>query len=286
MSITNFYDLPQFLVNALARDNYPVHPDKTISVTELIDSPRIASLKRQYPDIEVEAMNMADTLIGNAVHSYIELSNSDSSALFEQRLTAKVGGITITGQVDVIDGTTLYDIKTANVSYGGIRTKWQQQVNIYRWLCEQNGIPITALRVIVFYKGWSKTRLDSSQFYPPTPVEVLNVPLLYDIHEFIDSRVLLHSTENPECSPDDRWERPGEYVVYKGLAKRGKVFHTLAEALDWLKEKSVAAVPIYKELVEHETGYYIYHKPTTWLRCANYCEFNAVCEQYAASARA
>lgn len=70
--LTNKYDLPETLVNAVKNDSYVSGGD--ISVTALIDSPRIRILKRKY-DYEEDVSEVLYALLGTAMHHIIERAN-------------------------------------------------------------------------------------------------------------------------------------------------------------------------------------------------------------------
>jgi hypothetical protein len=74
MELTNKFGLPETLVSALKADPYQAVGD--ISVTTLIDSPRIRMLKRHNQGkIEEDVSNMLWALMGSAVHTVLERAN-------------------------------------------------------------------------------------------------------------------------------------------------------------------------------------------------------------------
>jgi hypothetical protein len=74
---TNKYNLPQSFVNAVKVDNHVTRGD--ISVTTLIDAPRIRQLKRKHQIVE-DVSDRVFALMGTAVHHVLELSDIGSSS--------------------------------------------------------------------------------------------------------------------------------------------------------------------------------------------------------------
>ena len=72
MNLTNKYDLPQSLVNAVGRFSYS-RGKSDISVTQLIDSPRIVKLKELHNDkIVSDISEEIWKLVGSALHLIAE----------------------------------------------------------------------------------------------------------------------------------------------------------------------------------------------------------------------
>jgi len=72
MKITNNYNLPQSIVNAISFDER-VPKENYISVTRLIDSPLIHQLmKEHWDDIKQDASSMLWSLLGKAVHYVLD----------------------------------------------------------------------------------------------------------------------------------------------------------------------------------------------------------------------
>lgn len=101
MKLTNKLGLPEAIVRAVANDSYePGHGD--MSITTLIDSPRIAVLSRQYrEEIEEDAADRIFSLLGQSIHEILRRANS--SGIVEKRLYADIEGWKISGQFDRIE---------------------------------------------------------------------------------------------------------------------------------------------------------------------------------------
>lgn len=73
--LTNRYNLPQTLVDAVKYDTHKL--TGTISVTTLIDGPRIRILKKMY-DYESDVIDNIYALMGTALHHILERANIES----------------------------------------------------------------------------------------------------------------------------------------------------------------------------------------------------------------
>ena len=91
MKITNKLGLPQTLYNLARRDRYSRGKSR-ISVTQLIDSPRVRLLREKHDDeIEVDVSEMVWPLIGQALHHVVE-QGADSKHLSEERVFLTING--------------------------------------------------------------------------------------------------------------------------------------------------------------------------------------------------
>ena len=100
MKITNKFGMPQPFVDFAINDKYS-KGKADISVTSLIDSPRVRIMKDVYQDqIEVDAVDMVWALFGTAVHSVLEQSNSSKNIINEERIFAELNGWILSGALD------------------------------------------------------------------------------------------------------------------------------------------------------------------------------------------
>src|SRR3990167_5306958 len=102
MKITNAYDLPEAIVRAARSDRYS-RGRARMSVTQLIDSPRVQALRAKHRDDMVEDVtDRIWALLGTAVHHLLEMGAGDEH-IVEERLYTTVLGCTISGGVDIQD---------------------------------------------------------------------------------------------------------------------------------------------------------------------------------------
>ena len=77
MNITNKFGLPQPFVDFIKNDKYN-RGDADISVTSLIDSPRVALMRQKHKDeIEIDAIDQIGSLFGNSVHAILDRYEDD-----------------------------------------------------------------------------------------------------------------------------------------------------------------------------------------------------------------
>lgn len=285
MLLTNKFGLPDTIVRATLRQAElynagPVHR----SVTQLINSPRIDSLrKHNYASIETDVTDEFWALLGSAVHHILELGSAPNTVV-EERLFAEIDGWMVSGQIDVQeyreDGRVfLNDYKvTSAFVVKKEKAEWEQQLNLLAYLMYVNkAIRVDGLAIIAIVRDWSRAQAKDSPDYPQSPIVRIDLPLwtLADQAAYAAERVNVHRhTEMlmelgeplPECSKEDRWEREGSWAVTKAGNKRPtKVFDNQDDA----------------EAFATKGDYTIEHRPGESVRCANdYCRVAAFCSQW------
>jgi hypothetical protein len=79
MKTTNKFQLPEVVVKALTKDTYS-RGDSNISVTTLIDSPRVGILKRKHDDeIEMDVVDYLWSRFGTAMHNVFEDATEEAT---------------------------------------------------------------------------------------------------------------------------------------------------------------------------------------------------------------
>ena len=286
MQFTNVAHLPRSLVWAISHGNeYIVEPD-AISVTRLIDSPRIGVLQRQHEqELVADVSDSVYAMLGTAVHRLLAFYPEGMS---EKRYYAQFGDVRICGTPDLVEGETLYDYKVVStwVNSLGIRVDWERQLNVYRWLLAENGVQINELKLVAVFRDWTASQVENGRDgYPSHPAQVYAIPLwtLAEAQGYIDWRVGLHKLAQehlPECTPEERWQRDGVWAVYmNNKARAERRAASEAEARDWIVE---AGGPWDAPLVDTpiKKGYSIVKRPDEWRRCERYCNVSRFCKQY------
>ena len=98
MKLTNKHNLPEAIYNAVKND--PYRKQGHITVTTLINPPRIRALEQRHADeLEEDVSDRLWSLLGQAVHVVLERAGADN-VLQEERLGTQVNGWTLTGQFD------------------------------------------------------------------------------------------------------------------------------------------------------------------------------------------
>ena len=135
MEITNNYNLPQSFVDFARNDKYS-KGNADISVTTLIDSPRVRLMRDHYASKRVvDVVDMVWPLFGTAVHQVLE-STQEEGVVLEERLFSTVNDWILSGAVDhqkVTDSSIeITDYKVTSV-WSVIHGKidWERQLNVY-----------------------------------------------------------------------------------------------------------------------------------------------------------
>jgi hypothetical protein len=153
---------------------------------------------------------------GKILHKVLE--NANKTGLIEKRFFSKVGGRTISAQIDTLswDGEaydTLSDWKRCPAfKLGKVDADWTSQLNTQCLLLEDNGIKVKNLQIIAFAKDHSKVMAATSKSYPKSAIERIPIekwPRDKTI-AFIEERIALHEAalvELPECTDNERYKR-------------------------------------------------------------------------------
>jgi len=291
MKITNRFNLPDAFYN-FARDDKYSKGKADISVTTLIDSPRVRLMKVMHDnEIEVDASDMIWPLFGTAVHHILESADDPSHVTMEERLYAEVAGWTLSGALDhqevMSDGTVrITDYKVTSVwSVILGKKEWEYQQNCYAWLVENSNAGInrnkkvSSLRICAILRDWQRRKAEFDSEYPQSPVVIVDLPL-WDAEkrdDYIYERVSLHQgaqiefdlyDELPMCTDEDQWEKPSQWAVKKVGGKRAlRVLDSEEEAKKFASEQTE------KTEIEFRRG--------EKTRCeGNYCSVSEFCEQF------
>ena len=275
MKILNKMNLPDNLVRAVTFSDYN-RGEVDYSVTGLLNPPRILALKEKHKDELVEdASDRIWAAIGSAAHELFR--RSGGSAILEKRFFCNIAGKRISGQVDYI-GTAkeICDFKITSVwsMKGEAKKEWEQQLNIYRWMCAQHQIEVNKLRIIAIGRDWSKREATRDADYPQAQVVVFDLPVwdLAETERFIRERIALHEaakTKLPECSPEDRWQKDDCFAMMKNGRKTAVKLH-------WKRELAEL------HLQAAGKGHFIQERKGTSIRCESYCSAAPFCEQWKA----
>ncbi len=282
MKLTNRYNLPSAIVNAIQNDPYPTTGTGDLSITRLIDAPQIAALKRQHAhDIEEDAADRLWALMGQAIH--VVLERAEEEALTEERLFTEIEGWTISGQIDRMTyekGTMViqdYKLTTTASVKKGYRREWENQLNALACLAQRNGYPITRLEVIALLRDWTPAQAGKGD-YPPAAIVTIPIPLWppEQAATYLKSRVQQHQAaaagNPPPCNEAERWQHPATYAVKKvGRKTAIKIFENRQEAVEALLDLQRAT--------DQPEIYSIEEREGEAIRCQSYCPVRAFCRQ-------
>lgn len=287
MKITNKFNLPQTFVNVLVNDDY-TREGAHLSVTQLIDSPRIRVLREKHDnEIERDVSESVFMIFGKACHHVME-RGADELHIAEDRLHAVVDNWRISGGVDVqfykteSGGIGIADYKvTSSYAAMNLKEEWKAQLNCYAWLWDlpEPESKAEELEIWAIIRDWNRHSARQNKNYPETPLVRIPVELwdFRDRQAYIESRVADHEAageaaffgdELPLCTDEERWLR-GEtkYQVWKeGGKKPSRVFDVSDAAERWIGDRD----NIYS-IVEHRS------EP---VRCMEFCEVADFCTQH------
>tara|TARA_A100001515_G_scaffold38071_1_gene29944 strand:- start:1413 stop:2291 length:879 start_codon:yes stop_codon:yes gene_type:complete len=288
MKITNQYNLPQIVVDALVQDDY-TKGQSNRSVTQLIDSPRVAILQREHEDeMSQDVVDFLWSRFGTSVHGMFEKAVEGTTAVgvvSEERLYAEVEGWTVSGAIDLQelhdDGVLVSDYKVTSVwSVIHDKTEWHNQLNAYAWLVRSaKDLPVKGLRIIAILRDWQRRKAQMEPDYPASPIHMVDIPMwsVEETNQYILDRVLLHQEAEfdrmtggalPLCTSAERWEKPTTFAVNKKGRKRAvRVLASREEAEDYLK--SLGKDHLVEERVGEST-----RCAQDWCRVARWCDQN------------
>ena len=284
MKITNNYNLPDAIVKALQSD-YQYKPYQ-FSVTTILSGIKSFLLaKRHQNEIEMDASEGINMLLGTAVHNIFE-GHENEDEVAEDYIKIKVNDLySLSGRFD------LYNLKTEEItdyktcSIWKIKFKdykdWKQQLLIYGWMLRKLGLKVKNCKITALIKDWKKTELklakQKGEYYPETPI--INVPFEFTQEDYVEiekwivnrfneiqNAEMLVDDDIPICSEEERWYSGDKYAVMKGNNKRAiRVFDTEAEA---------------KEFEKNDDSYWIDVRKGRNTKCEDYCNACQFCNYY------
>jgi len=272
MKITNKYNLPSSLVKAVENDDYN-KGDCDYSVTGLLNPPLINRLLKQHEGkLSEDVSDRMFSLMGSAMHAIIERADDQ---LTEKRLYAEIDGFKISGQTDriVLSEKLLQDYKfmsTWEIIYG-LKPEKTEQLNIYRWLLNQNNIKIDRLEIVAMLRDWSKSKSKFDKEYPQSQILVVPVDVwsFEKTEQFIKDRIKLQQDESYICTASDRWSTGDKWAVMKKGNKRAvRLFDHEQFAIDHVG---------YLDLTTKNTHFIEFRKGED-KRCEDYCPVKNFCE--------
>jgi len=283
MILTNKFNIPQTFVNVIKRPTYS-KGRANLSVTQLINSPKIVALTQTFQDeLEEDVADMVWSLFGSAVHTVLE-HGKDDNHIVEARLHAELDGWHISGaidlQIDTPEGVQIRDYKTTSAwATMNEKVEWEQQLNIYAWLVEKvRKVKVLDLGIVAIVRDWSRRDAATREGYPEAPIKELPIKLwsYEDREDFVLDRIAQHSAcefametgdSLPPCTPAQMWEKPTVYAVRKKGGVRAKSLHETPEAA------AEALAGLGKD-------YELDTRLGERTRCANFCSVNQWCAQW------
>lgn len=207
--------------------------DGRLHVSDLLYPVRQYALKRNnyiYLPYDV----LVDRWIGTCIHK--DVARADVG-VHETILQMTIGGIEIVGTVDYYKDKILADYKTCKTYKAGwilngrkvrgkvvaigideICPEWGTQANMYRLLCERNGLPVEGMKIVLILKDYSTSKetsaRDAGKDYVPSNIVEVQVSVDFFIEDLIINRIKkikacqdLPNDELPLCPESSRGDK-------------------------------------------------------------------------------
>ena len=286
MLVSYKFNLPEVVVKALTVDTYS-RGNSDISITTLIDSPRIGILQKEHEgEIEQDAVDFLWSRFGTSVHNMFEdAAEGDDTCISEERLFNDVQGWTVSGAIDLQhvepDGVVVSDYKVTSVwSVIYDKVEWHRQLNCYAWLVRHaKQLHVKQLRIIAILRDWQRRKAEEGGNYPESPIMMVDIPLWPDSEQddYVDTRVRMHQSahggwafddELPNCSDSERWVKPTTYAVRKKRRVRAIKIHDSYESAE-------------EHAIEMGKEHFVEERKGSATRCEqNWCRVAQWCDQY------
>jgi hypothetical protein len=281
MKLTNVHGLPETIINVIKRPTY-TKGKSNLSMTELLNSPRIVQLKRKHwDDLTEDAAGMVWSLFGTALHNILE-HGKDDHHIVEERVFTEIDGMTISGAIDLQeveeDGIILSDYKTTSAwAVQNEKQDWHNQLNGYAFLVEKaKQRKVKKLQIVAIIRDWSSREAKTKDSYPQAPIVVIDIPLwsFEDREQYIRNRIHVHTEAFFEdetggdiapCTDEEMWAKPEKFAVMKEGGVRAKSVHDT-------RQEAEIAMPA--------KGYFIQHRPGERTRCESFCQVSAFCNTH------
>ena len=281
MNLTNNSNIHEGLFHAIrawfTKDQSP--RSGYFRATELINPIQQTVLIHRYRDrIEIDAEKLIAPWRGSAVHEYLS-RHDEHNILKEAELETEISGVRVIGHPDRYDAEGRVDdyknCKVWKVVFKDFRD-WEQQLNIYKYLLETNGFPVTSLNIIAMFDDWKPSEARRGGDYPQS--RCLTIPIrMWETSKtaaFIKERVAqlllgLHREDmsTPDCTEEEMWAEPTKYAVMKEGRKSAVKLHESEESAN-------------KHIDELGAKHYLEIRPGARKRCEDYCSASAFCAQF------
>lgn len=287
MIVTNKYNLPKSIVE-LAQNSQFRPTEKHYSVTTILSPSRSVLLtRRHFDEIEIDASETVNQILGTATHSLIE--KMDKTGFAEIYLSHEIkDGYYLTGKCDLYDeeNSAIVDWKTGTVwkiKYCDFED-WKKQGLMYAWLANKQGKFVNKIVFHCLLKDWTarEKRVANlkGEFYPEAQIYtwkyMVTTQDLIDIEAYIRSRFddlieseKLSDDDLEDCGKIDTWYTGDKFAVYKDekATKATKLCDSQEEADGYIQNKMNG-----KGIVKYRQGEY--------RRCQDYCSCCNFCKYY------
>jgi hypothetical protein len=289
VKLTNRNNLPETIINVIKRPEYN-KGKSNMSVTELLNSPRIVQLKRKHwEELTEDASDMVWSIFGTAIHGVLEHGKGENHVV-EERIHVVVDNVHISGAIDLQeieeDGIIVSDYKTTS-AWAVINEKqdWHNQLNSYAYLVEAaKKTPVKKLQIVAIVRDWNRREAATREGYPTGPIVVIDIPLwsFADREAYVRGRISLHGNgffetetggEVSDCTSDEMWERQTSYALKKEGNVRAKSVHQT-------EEDAAAALANAEKSAKKNEKFLVEVRPGERVRCQSFCQVSPYCSQH------
>jgi len=279
MTLTNHLNLPAPLVAAC--EDHHVTSGSDLSLTSVYAPAKQVAIQKLHRDaITEDASQRIWSVLGQGVHTILErATKADGIVTFsEERWERPVLGWRVACRIDhltlepALHALTDYKVTSVWSVKDGAKDEWVKQVNLqYLFAPDVIRTQITKLQVVAILRDWRKNERLRFDDYPAEQVVVVPIPLwpTAKTAAYLEERVAIHQQAQlgnlPDCTPEERWERPTIFAVHK----KGNKGATRLYEVRALAEQHVASQP----------GLELKIRPGESPRCAQYCSALAFCPQ-------
>lgn len=277
MRITNKYNLPQAVVDAVQRHD---HKKGNFSVTQLLKGSTEIALEMMNGDkLEMDVSDMFNMLIGTAVHKVLEETEySEAYEAHEHYMEVKsFAGLTVSGTADVVDffHREIIDYKTCSAWKIIFKDfdDWREQIKSYLYLFHMTEPKAELMRdmvkgrIVAIIKDYSQTEAQRNPEYPQKPI--VSIPFSYTYEEIMGVgerwydkiREVLEKVSTGNigcCSEAERWAKPPKFALMKEGRKTAVKLYDSQEDCE-------------KAVEENGKGFYMESRSGEDTKCDRYC---------------
>ena len=265
-----------------------------VSVTELLNPPRIIHLQNRYGrQDKIELKKIMPSLIGNGVHDQLQRFLKKESTInnnwkIERRLCTVVNDVRVSGRFDALHmDEILYDIKVTKVykAMKGDYSDWEKQLNTYDWMLWKDGIDCKHLRIFMVLLDWNQGEAYRNPNYPSTAISIIPITKWDRSHQssWIETAVDtwksskdLTDTDLPLCGREERWADKPIFKLYRNneLKRATKTFATKDRANAYMNVCKT------KDPEKWKDGFITEDSENLFRRCMGWCDAAKYCNQF------
>ena len=239
---TNDLGLSNAVAKAIMEINEEYDSCGWMSVTGLINPPRVHQLKKRHNDeITEDVADLIWSFFGHMGHLIAE-RNAGQNVLAEQRFVHEIDGKEISFKPDRLEKNvgsipatwTLRDFKITSVYVlkdalkGFVKDEWEKQMNLYVYMLRKEGFTVSSIKLEIIARDWRKGESLHSYDYPKHQTAVVDVPIWSEEKQeaYLKERMKVHleaesdsDEELSECTHEERWATHDEWAVVKKDSK-------------------------------------------------------------------